>query len=430
MKPDFPIAPLPVREQMRLWDELLKERLETVLPMAMERADLDMWLTITSENNEDPITRSLLPAALMEPRGRMLLLFIREGRTVRRLSISRPAGIEHLYENPWYGIGPNTDWKGHHIAAPTITQWECLRGIVEQCAPRRIGVNRDGQEPVASGLRASDEQALQDCLGERWSPRLVSAREAVVAWLETRTGGEMSLYIQGAHIAHQIINEAFSPSHIVPYATTNDDVRFYMMQRAWDMGLPPTFECSVAIFRKGLPGMHNTPMVIEPGDVVHCDFGLRYMNLCTDAQELAYVLRPGESCPPAGLQHALDETCRLQDIVRSFMAPGYTGNEALRLAREAAIAQGLRPTIYCHPIGYHPHAAGPAVGRFSDQGPSPAGEPRFYDHTAHALELNAAVSIPEWDGQELMCCLESEIWLCGSQALFMHEQPRQFHLIG
>jgi Xaa-Pro aminopeptidase len=430
MTTPYPLKPLPLREQMRLWDEILTERFESVLPAAMARAELDMWLTVTSENNEDPVTRSLLPAALMEPRGKMLLLFVRDGDAVRRLSISRPASIEHLYENPWYGIGPGTDWKGHHIPSPAGTQWECLREIVERYAPRRIGVNRDEAGGAADGLRASDDQLLRAALGDKWASRLVSAREAVTCWLETRTDREISLYASGTRIAHQIIDEAFSPAHIVPYVTTNDDVRFYMMQRAQEMGLPPTFECTVAVFRHGLPGMHNEPILIQPGDVVHCDFGLKYMNLCTDAQELGYVLKPGETQPPEGLQNALRITNRLQDIVRAAMKPGVSGNDALRSAREAALAEGISPTVYCHPIGYHPHAAGPAVGRFGNQGPSSAGAPLFYDHTAHALELNALVPIPEWDGQELMCCLESEIWLCGEEALFLYEQPRRYHLIG
>ena len=424
-----PDKPLPLREQMRVWDELLAERFETVLPEAMAVSGLDMWLTVTCENNEDPITRSLLPAAAMEPRGQMLLLFIREGATVRRMSLSRPAGIEHLYENPWYGIGPGTDWKGHQITPPTTTQWECLRALVEKYQPAKIGVNMDADMPVANGLRATDEHLLRHALGDTYAARLESARDALVYWLETRNPREVAVYRSACHIAHRIIDEAFSNQLIVPYVTTNDDVRFAMMQRATALGLPPTFECSVAVFRHNLPGMHNAPIVIEPGDVVHCDFGLRYMNLCTDAQELGYVLRAGETQPPEGLRNALAITNRLQDIVRGCMKPGVTGNEALAAARKQAIAENIQPTIYCHPIGYHPHAAGPSVGRFGNQQSTPAGDATFHDHTAHALELNANVPIPEWDGQALMCCLESEIWIDGGTARFMHEQPSAFHII-
>ena len=427
--PIYQAQPLPLREQMRVWDEVLLERFQTVLPQAMAIAGLDMWLTVTCENNEDPITRSLVPAALMEPRGQMFFLFVREGDSVRRMSLSRPAGIEHLYENPWYGIGPGTDWKGHQITPPQNTQWQCLRELVETYKPAKIGINMDADVPVANGLRATDEHLLRLALGEMYAARLTSARDALVYWLESRTPREIALYQSGCQIAHRIIEESFSNRVITPYVTTNDDVRFAMMQRAAELGLPPTFECSVAVFRHGLPGMHNAPILIEPGDVVHCDFGLRYMNLCTDAQELGYVLRPGETQPPEGLRNALAITYRLQDIVRACMKPGATGNEALAAARAQALAEGIHPTIYCHPIGYHPHAAGPSVGRFGNQQPTAAGEAVFHAQTAHALELNATVPIPEWGGQALMCCLESEIWLDGDTARFLYQQPDAFHII-
>ena len=32
--------------------------------------------------------------------------------------------------------------------------------------------------------------------------------------------------------------------------------------------------------------------IILPGDLIHCDFGISYLTLNTDCQELAYVLKP------------------------------------------------------------------------------------------------------------------------------------------
>ena len=45
--------------------------------------------------------------------------------------------------------------------------------------------------------------------------------------------------------------------------------------------------------------------MIEPGDLLHCDFGIRYMNMMTDSQRLAYVARPGETEIPSELVDAL-----------------------------------------------------------------------------------------------------------------------------
>ena len=55
--------------------------------------------------------------------------------------------------------------------------------------------------------------------------------------------------------------------------------------------------------------------VIERGDVVHLDFGLVYMGLSSDWQKMAYVLMPGETRAPGGLEKALANTNILQDAV-------------------------------------------------------------------------------------------------------------------
>ena len=39
----------------------------------------------------------------------------------------------------------------------------------------------------------------------------------------------------------------------------------------------------------------------------------------------------------------------------------------LAKARAQAIAEGLKPSIYSHPLGYHGHAAGPAIGFWDNQ---------------------------------------------------------------
>ena len=45
--------------------------------------------------------------------------------------------------------------------------------------------------------------------------------------------------------------------------------------------------------------------MIEPGDLVHCDVGLTSLGLRTDTQRNGYVLRPGETAAPAGLDELL-----------------------------------------------------------------------------------------------------------------------------
>ena len=68
---------------------------------------------------------------------------------------------------------------------------------------------------------------------------------------------------------------------------------------------------------------------IRPGDMLHCDVGIKYMRWNSDHQEVAYVLKVGEPEAPEGLRKLLSEANRLQDVYCAEFKTGLTGNELL-----------------------------------------------------------------------------------------------------
>ena len=196
-----------------------------------------------------------------------------------------------------------------------------------------------------------------------------------------------------------------------------------------DLGIKESFTASCAVFRHGDPGMHNEGYVIQNGDILHCDIGVDYLGLCTDTQQLAYILKPGETEAPEGLRNAMKIGNRLQDIVISTFALGKTGNEALKECRQMAIEEGIVPCVYCHPVGVFAHAPGPSVGQFSNQEYTTHGQLEFHKDTNYALELNATVVIPEWDNETLMTCLETNIYFDGEKVHYMAERQTELILI-
>jgi len=91
--------------------------------------------------------------------------------------------------------------------------------------------------------------------------------------------------------------------------------------------------------------------IIQFGDLLHCDFGVTALGMNTDTQHLAYVLPPGETQVPAGLLAGLAKGNRMQDIVKSKMNIGRTGNEILQTCLEQMAAEDIEGRIYSHPIG-------------------------------------------------------------------------------
>ena len=73
------------------------------------------------------------------------------------------------------------------------------------------------------------------------------------------------------------------------------------------------------------------------------------------------------------------------------------GNQILADTRSQAIAGGLTPSIYTHPIGFHGHAAGTTIGQWDMQNGVPfTGDYPMHFNTAYSIELNASVYVIEW----------------------------------
>jgi hypothetical protein len=154
------------------------------------------------------------------------------------------------------------------------------------------------------------------------------------------------------------------------------------------------------------------------------------MRLNTDTQQLAYVLKDGERDAPAGLKRGLLAANQVGDALTGNFKEGRSGNEILALARAAAIARGLKPTIYSHPIGFHGHGAGPAIGFWDNQGPSATGVLPLRANTAWSIEFGTKAPVPEWGGQEVDFRSEEDAFFDGKSVTYLDGRQTELHLIG
>ena len=203
-----------------------------------------------------------------------------------------------------------------------------------------------------------------------------------------------------------------------------------MRQRVNDMGLGTWFQPSVSIQRRGGGDLGPNP-VIERGDVLHCDFGITAMRLNTDTQHMGYVLREGETGAPAGLQAALENTMRLQDILMEEIKVGRTGNEILTSVLDRMHADGLNGTMYTHPIGDHGHGAGPLIGLWDYQEAVPGrGDVPVVPSMWFSTEMQVTTSVPEWDNQPVRMMMEEEAEVtAGGETRWVLRRQTELHLI-
>lgn len=424
MTNSLPAPTLPLREQAALRNRWLRERLEQLLPELMARAGLDLWLVVAREYNEDPLIMSLLPEPEMAARRRTILLFARRNDgSVERLTLGRYAyhGVAEadaaLYQAAW---DPDHE-----------QQDACLRRLVAVRNPRRIGVNVSPTFAFADGLSHHEHERLVAALGPELSVRMVGAETLAVGWLERRTAAELTAYAPIVAMGHHLIAHAFSRAVISPGQTTCEDLVWWLRQTLHDHGLHAWFQPSVELQAAGQPFDAAAPRrPIQPGDLLWVDLGFAYLGLHTDQQQHAYVLRPGEREAPAGLRAALTAGNRLQDLLLDELRVGRTGNQVLRSARARALAEGLAPSIYAHPLGYHGHAAGPPIGLWDRQEGVPgAGDYPIFDHTVYAIELNVRCPVAEWGGQTVRIALEEDAVLSGRPARWLAGRQQRLHLV-
>ncbi|HEX2073853.1 MAG TPA: M24 family metallopeptidase [Geodermatophilus sp.] len=422
-------VPLPLREQADVRDRWLTQRVLDLLPGLMDRAGIDLWLVIGREYNEDPVLATLLPATWLSARRRTILVLHRSDDGVTAAAVSRyPVGQFLPAWSPEDGEGLSFEQS----------QWAAVRRMVEQADPWRIGIDVSATFGLADGLSHTEHRLLAEALGP-YADRLVSAEELVVGWLETRLPEEIAVLHALNRLVHQVLDEAYSPAVLAVGRTTATDLAWWLRQRFTDLGVEPWFHPVVDLQRAGVPPVREggalLPAVpydkpVEPGDLVHCDVGVSSLGLRTDTQRNAYVLRPGETAAPAGLRRALAVGNRLQDLTTAELVAGRTGNEVLAAARAAAAAEGIDGVVYSHPVGYHGHGAGPAIGLWDQQGGVPgAGDYRLHPDTVYALELAVCVPVPEWGGHPVRMALEQGIALTAAGVEYLDRRQTELVLV-
>ncbi len=412
---------LSMRERSEMIDAVLAERLDTVLPVAMREAGLDMWLIVCQEDDLDPVYETMIPMDTWCPILQMLIFYDRgQGLGVERINLSF-TDTKDLYDTPWPG-------RSHHRE-----QWTLLRGIVEERDPKRIGINVGSVQWAAGGLTHNLYTQLVEALPEKYVERLVSAEACATRWLATLTDREVELYEHVVRVAHALIAECYSGRAIVPGVTTIPDLVWYYWQRCADLGLSVAFNPFFTVVRsKEAKELHGEgDDVIRPGDFVRCDVGIEYLGLITDHQEWAYILRPGETDAPDGARRLMAEGNRLQDCFMAGFERELTGNEMLARILEDARGKGVpNPRVYSHSLGHLLHEPGPLIGLPWEQERNEGrGDVALEYNYAFTMELSVEGPLPEWGGEAFRCALEQDVVFTVDGCRVIDGRQTEYHLV-
>ncbi|WP_238531633.1 M24 family metallopeptidase [Nitritalea halalkaliphila] len=196
--------------------------------------------------------------------------------------------------------------------------------------------------------------------------KLVSADELIYEWLSVKLPEEVEIIAKASELTAQWELEAYA--QVVPGKSTDADIARFLKDKmeaygfsdAWNPEQNPNVNSGADRGHS-----HATDKVIQPGDVIQIDFGVRVWDMwVSDIQRFAYVLRPGETSAPDSVQYYFESSIGGNRVALAAMAPGVKGYEVDRAQREWMAERGSEPVMWStgHPVGYVAHDIGPSLG--------------------------------------------------------------------
>ncbi len=391
------------QEARRRWEracQIRKEKLDLILPGAMQDNRVDMWIIVMREGLLDPLWEALGGGYVG---GWAYWVFTDYGQRVERAVF----GVG--------GYGPEQCAVYDHFGSP-----DELPSFVAERRPRRIAVNVAESIGGADGLSHTSFLHLQEVLGPELADRLVSAERLVSDFRATRTATEIATFAEAGEMSREIAERAFSNEVVTPGVTTLEDVAWWMRDQLLARGLDSSFDMpSVYVTGPGGIEATSTDRVIQRGDLLMIDWGVGYLGFYTDMKRIAYVAREGEAEVPAALRHAFDQAVRVRDIMKTSIRPAGKAREALDATWKAIEAAGFRriefnrPTtdpeitdvvIGPHSVGNWGHGFGPSLAFFN---PTRL-EYELRPGTLISVELFAYTANPDWGGRKVRIPLEDD----------------------
>ncbi len=418
------VPPMPkllaLREQMNVRGAWLKKRFDTLLLPMMRRHNVSMWVVTNEEFHSDAVTDSIVPPVPIVGR-RDFFIFADNGKTLDKIAVVR---YEEEQLKNFYTL----------MIPPRDKTAETLRKIVEERNPKTIALNFGGGRGQSDGITHDAYKFLAESLGKDYESRFVSGGKFITDYLDTRIPEELEHYRTAVLVTDILTRRAFSNEVITPGKTTVGDVRWWLLQQVNNLGLSVWFQPDLRVQRQAklntnsqqFLSVANEDLVLEPGDLLHVDFGLNYMGLSTDWQKHAYILKKGEKDTPQGLKNALKNTNRLQDVLFERARAGMMGAEVYDQTMAQMKRENIEAMIYSHPIGTQGHGLGASIDFRKTIG---GAEERFRLGSYTSIELNTSTIVPEWNNQKVTIMGEDDAFMTEKGFEFFRPRQTEFYLI-
>ena len=238
---------------------------------------------------------------------------------------------------------------------------------LQRIDPQTIAINQSKDDVYADGLHHGMYLKLLDYLeGTPYGDRLVSSEEVIATLRGRKSPAEIERLKQSVATAEDIYANTFSQ---LAQGQSEAEIARIMLDDTANRGLTTAWAESscpcVNVGPESVPG-HASPKAfrIEPGTIVHFDFGVRENQYCSDIQRMVYFLNEGETEAPPAVQRAFDTIVRALKTAVAAMKPGVSGIEIDTIAREIIVDAGYPEFKHAtgHQVGLETHDGGTVLG--------------------------------------------------------------------
>ncbi|GAB4498307.1 MAG: Xaa-Pro peptidase family protein [Anaerolineales bacterium] len=392
---------------------LIQEKVNQAIQILKEQ-DIDLWLTFVRETSgvRDPVLDFLIgdndltwPSALiLTKRGdKIVIAGNLEKEAIERMNVYSEV------------IGYDTAVSG------------VLRETIARLNPDRIAVNTSRNNVHADGLTHAMYEFLVEYLaGTPYTERLISAEPIINAMRGRKTKTELARIQKAVEITDEIYKKTFA---FIKVGMTEIEIANYMH------GLMKEYGVGYAWPRENNPAVnsgpnkvvgHNGPseIKVEPGHVIHFDFGVKYEDYCSDIQRVAYVLREGETEAPVEVQRGFITIRTAIEKSREAMKTGVTGNSIDTISREIVTDSGYPEYKYAlgHQLGRVAHDGGALLGPLWEKyGDSP----NQLLEVGQVYTLEPGLAVPDYG----YIGLEEDVVLTNKGALYIGDPQREIVLL-
>jgi Xaa-Pro aminopeptidase len=361
------------------WPDIRKQRIASLLPKALEAAQVDAWLIICRENNNDPLADHVG----CENAGQTaVFLFYNLDKTFYSIAFS-PAGEATALQD----IQLLDQVVAVERSASAI---EIAAKYIQDKNFDRIAINMSDKNAQADGISFTQYQALTQALGQTFSQRLTSSDEIIYQWLSIKLPAEIEIMRQAAELTAQWQIEAYQ--QVIPGVTTDADVARFLKAKMREAGVLDGWAAAQnPNVNSGTDRGHShaTDKVIQPGDVIQTDFGIRvYDRWVTDIQRFAYVLKQDENSAPTDIQAYWEHAKQGRQAAFLAMKPGVKGVDVDAAQRKVMAQTGSLPLMWStgHPVGYVAHDTGPNLGGSQAVSVRPAAQRKLAEGMTFAFD--------------------------------------------